>query len=71
MIQAEKTPELMQYMEQISGVVNYVSQTFSLFGEVEKVRPQSLLTNIKNKSELSYGKENFRNRAQRTFINSL
>jgi len=47
MIQAEKTPELMQYMEQISGVVNYVSQTFSLFGEVEKVRPQSLLTNIK------------------------
>ena len=30
MIQAEKTPELMQYMEQISGVVNYMSQEFSL-----------------------------------------
>lgn len=30
MIQAEKIPELMQYMEQISGVVNYMSQEFSL-----------------------------------------
>ena len=36
---AEKTPELMHYMDQISGVVNYVNQTFSLFAEVEKVRP--------------------------------
>ena len=43
LIQAEKTPELMQYMDQISGVVNYVSQTFSLFNEVEKVRPKKLL----------------------------
>ena len=39
LVQAEKTIELMQYMEQISGVVNYVNQTFSLFSEVEKVRP--------------------------------
>ena len=43
LIQAEKTPELMQYMDQISGVVNYVNQTFSLFSEVEKVRPKKLL----------------------------
>jgi hypothetical protein len=43
LIQAEKTPELIQYMEQISGVVNYVNQTFSLFCEIEKVRPKKLL----------------------------
>lgn len=41
--QAEKTPELLHYLEQISGVVNYVNQTFSLFNEVEKIRPQRLL----------------------------
>ncbi|MCR4532789.1 hypothetical protein NUV62_17870, partial [Acinetobacter venetianus] len=40
LIQTEKTPELMQYMDQISGVVN---QTFSLFKEVEKVRPTKLI----------------------------
>lgn len=43
LLQTEKTPELLQYMEKISGVVNYVNQTFSLFSEVEKVRPKSLL----------------------------
>lgn len=43
LIQAEKTPELLNYMEQISGVVNYVNQTFSLFNEVERVRPKHLL----------------------------
>lgn len=31
MIQAEKTPELMQYMEQISRVVEYENQRFLLF----------------------------------------
>lgn len=45
LIQAEKTPELTQYMQQISGVVNYVNQTFSLFNEVEKVRPKKLVNN--------------------------
>lgn len=44
LMQAEKTPELMQYMEQISGVVNYVYQTFSLFNEVGKFRLSTLLT---------------------------
>lgn len=33
----------LQYMERISGVVNYVNQTFSLFSEVEKVRPKKIL----------------------------
>jgi len=46
MIQAEKTSELMQYMEQISGVMNYVNQMFSFFSELEKVRPSSLIIKI-------------------------
>lgn len=44
LVQAEKTSELMQYMEQISGVVNYMNQTFSLFSEMDKVRPEKLIT---------------------------
>ena len=43
LIQAEKTPELIQYMDQISGVVNYVNQTFSLFNHLELIRPKKLL----------------------------
>lgn len=35
----------MHYIEQISGVVNYMNQTFSLFNEVEKIRPNRLLEN--------------------------
>lgn len=46
LVQAEKTPDLLQYMEQISGGVNYVNQTFSLFSEIENNRP-SLLISIK------------------------
>jgi hypothetical protein len=34
---------MMHYMDQISGVVNYVNQTFSLFSEVEQVRPTKLI----------------------------
>ena len=37
----------MQYIDQISGVVNYLNQMFSLFGEVEKTRPNRLLVNKK------------------------
>lgn len=44
MVEAERTPELTSYMEQISGAVNYVNQTFSLFKEAEKRRPAKLLT---------------------------
>lgn len=44
MVEAELTDELRDYMELISGAVNYVNQTFSLFEEAEKRRPDSLLT---------------------------
>ncbi len=43
MVEAEKTPELMTYMENISGVVNYVNQTFSLMRSAEALRPAKLL----------------------------
>ena len=43
LLQAEKTPELIHYIDQISGVVNYVNQTFSLFAEIEKLRPKRLI----------------------------
>jgi hypothetical protein len=44
MVEAERTPELQKYMEQIGGVVNYVNQTFSLFKAAEALRPPKLLT---------------------------
>ena len=43
-VEAERTPELTKYMEQIGGVVNYVNQTFSLFKAAEALRPAKLLT---------------------------
>lgn len=43
-IEAERTPELATYMEQIGGAVNYVNQTFSLFRAAEALRPKKLLT---------------------------
>jgi len=43
-VEAERTPELTKYMEQIGGVVNYVNQTFSLFKAAEALRPPKLLT---------------------------
>jgi hypothetical protein len=43
-VEAERTPELDDYLNQISAVVNYVNQTFSLFREAEKRRPERLLT---------------------------
>jgi hypothetical protein len=44
LVEAERTPELVDYMEKISGVVNYVNQTFGLFKAAEAVRPPKLLT---------------------------
>jgi hypothetical protein len=44
LIEAERTPELSAYLEKLSGVVNYVSQTFSLFKAAEEIRPARLLT---------------------------
>lgn len=43
LVQAENTPELKAYVAHVSGAVNYVSQTFSLFKEAEKMRPKTLL----------------------------
>ncbi len=43
MVEAERTPELEAYMEKLSGVVNYVNQTFSLFQAAEAIRPDRLL----------------------------
>ena len=43
LVEAELTPELREYTEQISGVVGFVNQTFSLFKTAEKRRPKSLL----------------------------
>lgn len=42
-VEAERTPELDAYMEKISGVVNYVNQTFGLFKAAEGMRPEKLL----------------------------
>lgn len=43
LVEAEMTNELKDYMHHISGVANYVSQTFSLFEAAERVRPQQLI----------------------------
>lgn len=43
-VEAERTPELQKYLEQIGGVVNYVNQTFGLFKAAEAIRPKKLLT---------------------------
>ena len=43
-IEAERTPELQKYLDQIGGVVNYVNQTFGLFKAAEALRPKKLLT---------------------------
>lgn len=50
MSEVEVTPELTDYMELISGAVNYVNQTFSLFEAAEARRPETLLKPIKRKS---------------------
>jgi hypothetical protein len=43
LVEAERTPELAAYLEHISGAVNYVNQTFSLFKQAEAARPKVLL----------------------------
>lgn len=43
-IEAEMTPDLKDYVEQISTVTNYVSRTFSLFQTAMERRPSRLLT---------------------------
>jgi len=43
-LEAERTPELTEYVDLISGAVNYVNQTFSLFEAAEQQRPKKLVT---------------------------
>ena len=44
LVEAEVTADLTEYMEMISGAVNYVNQTFSLFAAAEERRPERLVT---------------------------
>jgi hypothetical protein len=46
-VETEDTAELRQYLDHISGAVNFVNQTFSLFKEAERVRPATLLKPVK------------------------
>lgn len=49
--EAQRTPELLEYMDMISGAVNYVNQTFSLFQAAEERRPEVLVKPaIRNKA---------------------
>ena len=43
LVEAEGTPEVREYLDQIAGVVNYVNQTFSLFRTAAGRRPQKLV----------------------------
>lgn len=43
LVEAERTPELMSFIEHVSGAVNYVNQTFSLFKAAEAARPARLV----------------------------
>jgi hypothetical protein len=42
-VEAERTAELQSYLDSLSGVVNYVNQTFALFKAAEAIRPKTLL----------------------------
>lgn len=44
LVEADRTPELQTYLDQIGGVVNYVNQTFGMFKAAEALRPSKLLT---------------------------
>ena len=43
LIEAARTPELDAYLEHISGAVNFVNQSFSLFKTAETRRPKTLV----------------------------
>ena len=43
LVEAARTPELDTYLEHISGAVNFVNQTFSLFKTAEERRPKTLV----------------------------
>lgn len=43
LVEAERTPDVGQYLEHISGAVNFVNQSFSLFRTAEERRPKTLV----------------------------
>ena len=43
LVEVERTPELIEYLEHISGAVNFVNQSFSLFRTAEERRPRTLV----------------------------
>ena len=43
LVEAERTAELMSYVEHVSGAVNFANQTFGLFRAAEAARPARLL----------------------------
>ena len=43
LVEAERTPELKEYLEHISGAVNFVNRSFSLFRTAEERRPRTLV----------------------------
>lgn len=47
LVESEKTEALERYMAQISGAVNFVNQTFSLFKTAEARRPERLVEPVK------------------------
>lgn len=49
LVEAEVTPQLREYLDMISGAVNYVNQTFSLFKAAEERRPLKLVEPLDRK----------------------
>lgn len=43
LVEAERTPEVTEFLEHISGAVNFVNQSFSLFKTAEERRPKTLV----------------------------
>ncbi|NVK57794.1 MAG: hypothetical protein HWE26_19505, partial [Alteromonadaceae bacterium] len=49
LVEAELTKELADYVDFVSGAVNFVNQTFSLFERAEEMRPETLIKPVKRK----------------------
>lgn len=50
LVEAERTPALLSYIDQITDVTNYVNQSFQLFDTARERRPKNLLVAKKNNS---------------------
>jgi hypothetical protein len=46
LVEAELTPDLEKFMDHTSAAVNYVNQSFSLFKDAERARPETLLVPV-------------------------